>query len=125
VGLITNKMRGKTYHTAIDTVPKSDNKIKEEAKLTPTYMTPPSWLGTGASIKIIEVKLVLRAQTSPLSGMIGSCKYFSHVNKIPTLTYNRVNNFIYIYLEYYSCIFNLRDTEVVNYLIPISLSFMV
>jgi hypothetical protein len=39
VGLITNKMRGKKYHTASGTVPESDNKIKEEAKLTPTHMT--------------------------------------------------------------------------------------
>ena len=44
------------------------------------------WLGTGTPIKISGVKLVLWAQTSSLSEIMGSCKCFPHVIKMSTLT---------------------------------------
>ena len=46
------------------------------------------WLGKGTTIKSDGVKLVLRAQTSPLSEMIRPYKCFSHVSEMQTLTYN-------------------------------------
>ena len=42
-----------------------------------------SLLGTCTSIKSSGVKLVLWVQTSPLSEMMSSCKYFRHVIKMP------------------------------------------
>ena len=39
-----------------------------------------SWLGTGTSIKSGGIKLVLWAQTSPLSEMMRSCKCFPHLS---------------------------------------------
>ena len=96
--LITNKMRGKNTTLPAKQFQNPITKSKKRQNWHPHTWPPPSWLGTGAPLKSIEVKLVLRAQTSPLSGMMGSCKYFSHVNKMSTLTYNRVNNFIYIFI---------------------------
>ena len=61
--------------------------------------------------------------------MLQSCKYFLHVSKIPTLTYNWLNNdiiknaiilifiIIYIFLIY----INLRDTEGFIYIIVVLL----
>jgi len=73
-----------------------------------------SWIGTytGTSIKSEQIKLVLWAQTSPLSEMVPSCKCFSNMSKIPSLTYNRANSIIIknaIILK----IINLLDTDVV------------
>jgi hypothetical protein len=45
-----------------------------------------AWLGTGTSIKRGGVKPVLSDQTSLLSEMMQSCKYFLHVSKMSTLT---------------------------------------
>jgi hypothetical protein len=47
--------------------------------------------------------------------MMRSFKYFSHVSKTPTLTYNRENIVIFknpIILNIMHNMFNLRDTEV-------------
>jgi len=73
-----------------------------------------SWIGTytGTSINSEQIKLVLWAQTSPLSEMVPSCKCFSNMSKIPSLTYNRANSIIIknaIILK----IINLLDTDVV------------
>ena len=46
------------------------------------------WLGTGTSIESGGVKLVLWAQSTPLSEMMWSCKCFLHVSKMSTFTYN-------------------------------------
>jgi hypothetical protein len=40
-------------------------------------------LGTCTSIKSTGVKLVWWVQTSPLSEMMSSCKYFRHMIKMP------------------------------------------
>ena len=40
------------------------------------------------------VQLVLCAQTSPFSEMRRICKWYTHMSKIPTFTYNRANNVI-------------------------------
>jgi hypothetical protein len=54
-----------------------------------------SVLGTCISIKGGGIKLILRAQTSPLSEMIRSCKCFTRVSKMSTLTYsNRMSSVI-------------------------------
>jgi hypothetical protein len=59
-------------------------------------------------------KLVSWAQTSPLSEMMRSFKYFPYVSKIPTVTYNRTNETTTknaIILNIMHNIFNLHDTE--------------
>ena len=79
------------------------------------------------AIKTGGVKLILWAETSPLSEMVWSCKYFPHASKMPTLTHNnRLNSFIIknaiILNTIYTCdIFNLHDTEVVIYIILVLL----
>jgi len=107
----------KKYHT-VRTIPKSNIKIVERSKLdtpnTQIHDHSLSWLGTGTSIKRGRVKLVLCAQTFPLSEMMRSCKCFSHVSKIPTLAYNWANTVIIknaIILIPIHNIFNLCDTE--------------
>jgi hypothetical protein len=58
------------------------------------------WLGIWTSIKkSVGLKLVLLAQTSPLIEILRSCKYFSHVSNMQTLTYNRVTQML-SYVEY-------------------------
>ena len=53
-----------------------------------------SWFGTDTSIKSGRVRLVLWAQTLPSKWNDGVMQLFAVVSKMPTLTYNRVNNFI-------------------------------
>ena len=52
-----------------------------------------TWLGTGTSIKSAWIKLVL-SPSFILSEIVRSCKCYPHMNKMPTLRYNRVNNVI-------------------------------
>ena len=75
-----------------------------------------SWLGTCTSIKRGEAKLVLWAQTSPLTEMMRSCKCFPFVSKMSTLSQNRENSVVIkttIILNIIHNIFNLHDTNVV------------
>jgi len=61
--------------------------------------------------------------------MMRSCKYFLHVSKIPTLTYNWLNNdiiknaiiLIFINIYIYLIYINLRDTELFIYIILVLL----
>ena len=78
-----------------------------------------SWLDIGTSIKSGRIKLVLWAQSYPLSEIMRSWKCFPHVSKMPTLTYNvyRASGGIIknsIILNIIHNIFILRDTEVVR-----------
>ena len=54
-----------------------------------------SWLVTGTSIQSSWVKLVLWAQTFPLSEMMRPCKCFPQVGKMPTLTYHWMSSSLY------------------------------
>jgi hypothetical protein len=82
-------MKNKKYHTA-GTFPKSNVKIdeKRENRYLNTHKNDRtlSWLGTCTSIKRGEAKLVLWAQTSPLTEMMRSCKCFPFVSKMSTLS---------------------------------------
>ena len=53
-----------------------------------------AWLSAGISINSGGVKLVLLSQTSTLSEMMLSCKYFQHVNQMSTLSYMHANSII-------------------------------
>ena len=68
----------------VGTVPKSIEKSQKETQsiiLTHKYMT---CLSTDTSIKSGGVKLVVWAQTSPLSEMMRSCKCFPRMSGIST-----------------------------------------
>ena len=84
----------KNYHT-VEPDPKSIRTIIERCKIdthnTEEHDSSLSWLATDTSRKSDGVKLVWWTHTSPLSKMMRSCKCFSHVSKMPNLTYNRVN----------------------------------
>ena len=56
------------------------------------YNTVESFPGT--SIKSGRIKLVLWAQTFPLSEMMRSCKCLPRASEIPTFTYNWTNSVI-------------------------------
>jgi hypothetical protein len=70
-------MKNKKYHT-VGTTPKSSTHIHDRS---------PSLLSTGASINSVRTKLLLHAQTAHLSQIMGSCKYFQLVCKMPTHIY--------------------------------------
>ena len=61
---------------------------------THTHDYSHSWLLTCTSIESGGVKLVLCAQTSSFSEMMGACTCFPHVSKMPTLKYNRGSNVV-------------------------------
>ena len=113
------KWKTNKYHT-VRTIPKSNIKIVKRSKIditnTQIHDGSCSWLGTGTSIKSGWIKLVVCAQTPPLSEMMPSCTCFPHVSKMSTLTYNRANSVIIknaIILNIIQNIFKLRDTEFV------------
>ena len=74
------------------------------------------FFGTDTSIKSGRVKIVLWAQTFPVSEMIRSCTCFPRVSKMSTLRYNWANSVIVknaMTMSIIHNIFNFRDTEVV------------
>jgi hypothetical protein len=79
------KIQKQKYYT-LGTHPKSSRKIEERDEIntlnTQIHDRSFSCLGTGISIKIGEVKLILWAYTSPFSIMMRSRKYFLHVSKM-------------------------------------------
>jgi hypothetical protein len=100
------------------TIPKSNGKI--DTRIHDRSLT--SWLGTYTVISITNsgFKLVLWAQSSPLSEMMGSCKCFPYVGKISTLLYIRfwlscLGPMVLLfpkllnYLASHSCAFKLLD----------------
>ena len=90
-------MKMKKYPT-VEAVPNCNRRIVEKGKIdTPNIQLHDwslFWLSTGTSIRSGRVKLVLWAQTSPLSEMMRSCKYFQHVSTMTILTSNRTINVI-------------------------------
>jgi len=86
-----NKMKNKTYHTVeVQLQYQRSNSIP----LTQIHGRSLSWLGTGTSIKCERVKLILMAQTFPFNETMRLHKCFSHVSKMSTLPYIRLNNVI-------------------------------
>ena len=92
--LITIKITSKKYHT-VETLPTSRRMIVE-AKSIPLrhkYLTTDS---PGLVQASGRVKLVLQAQTFPLSEMMWSYKCFPHVSKMPIFTYKYFKNKLYM-----------------------------
>ena len=89
--LVRNKMKNKKYHTVDRRAPKSNIIIIERGKVdTPTtqiHNRAFSLLCTGTSIKGGGVKRVKWTQISTLRVM----QVLSTCEKLPTLTYNRMN----------------------------------
>ena len=75
-----------------------------------------SWLSTGISMQSGGVNLVLLSQTPTLSEMMFSCKWFKHVNQMPTLSYMHANSIIIknaIILNIKHNIFKLREINLI------------
>ena len=75
-----------------------------------------SWLSTGISIKNGGVKLVLLSQTPTRSEMMFSCKWFQHVNQMPTLSHMHANSIIIknaMILDIIHTIFKLREINLI------------
>ena len=84
--VLKNEMKYKKYHT-VTTVTKSNCKMVERGKIdTPnTYIHDDSFfrLCTGISIKSVGFNLVLCVQTSSLSEMMRSCKWYHTFFYVP------------------------------------------
>ena len=89
--------KNKKCHT-VGTILKSNIKIVERDKINTLKIQihdrSHSCLGTDTSIKCGWIKLVLWSQIFPLSEMMLSYKYFSHVSKMSTFTNKRANSVI-------------------------------
>ena len=95
---------------------RNNSEITERCKMhtpnTHVHDRSLSWVDICTSINSGGFKLVLWAQICLLREMMRSCKCFSHLSKMPTLTNSLIIKNAII-LNIMHNIFNLRDTEVV------------
>jgi hypothetical protein len=73
-------------------------KIAEGGKIVTNYTQihhrSLSQFGASTSVKSLMAKLALWTKTSTLNEVMRSCKWFPHVSKMSTLTYNWVNSVV-------------------------------